>query len=199
MKRCITTLLLLATIAVVAREDAYANAQSVDVEKAARVKAAYLLNFVRYTQWPDQAFDEPDSPILLTEVGECENSDVLAEVIRRSEPIGGRPVVLQHAPYARDEINRQEFYRSLEESQLVYICSLGPEPVPTILDHLKGSDVLTVGDTPDFVQHGGMIGFVLEENRILFEASPKAIQRSHVTVSAKVLKLAKIVDGGGEQ
>jgi hypothetical protein len=105
--------------------------------------------------------------------------------------------VLEHAPYGSDDADRQEFYRSLEQSHLVYICSAGPEPIATILARLNPSKTLTVGDTPDFVENGGMIGFVFEQDRILFQANPKAIQKSRVTISAKVLKLAKIV--GGEE
>ncbi len=195
MKQCLHTFLLLATIAIVACSEVCAHAQALDVEKAGRVKAAYVLNFIRYSQWPDDAFEQPDSPIVVTEVGECDDDKALSEVIRRSQPIGGRQVTLEHAPYGSDDADRQEFYRSLEQSHLVYICSAGPEPIATILGRLNPSKTLTVGDTPDFVENGGMIGFVFEQDRILFQANPKAIQKSRVTISAKVLKLAKIVGG----
>jgi hypothetical protein len=196
MKRCFHSVLILATTLVVTCGALFADAQVVDVEKAERVKSAYILNFIRYSQWPEDAFAAPDSPIVVTEVGACENGNVLAEVIRRSPPVGNRQVVLEHAPYPSDESDRREFYRSLEQSHVVYICSIGPEPVATIIARLDGSKALIVGDTPDFVEHGGMIGFVFEQNRILFQANPSAIQKSRVTVSAKVLKLAKIVSGG---
>jgi len=191
-------LLLLATL-LVAGGGLCANAPTLDIDKAARVKAAYLLNFIRYSQWPSEAFPAPDSAIILTIVGDCPGSAAMAEVIHRAEPVEGRAIQLQLAPYAHDDVNRQEFYRSLDESHLVYICQSGPEPLKAILEHLASANVLTVGDTPGFVQSGGMIGFVLEENRIVFEASPKAIQKTRVTISAKVLKLAKIVDSGSEQ
>ena len=196
MKRYFHTGAVFVTLLAVAGGTMCAAAQVVDVEKAARVKAAYVLNFIRYSQWPADAFEGSDSPIVVTEVGECEAGNVLAEVIRRSPPIDNRQIVLEHAPYASDDGDRKEFYRSLDQSHLVYICSAGPEPIAAILEHLNGSKALTVGDTPDFVENGGMIGFVLEEDRILFQANPKAIQKSRVAVSAKVLKLAKIVGGG---
>jgi hypothetical protein len=167
--------------------------EAIDVEKAATIKAAYLLNFVRYTQWPDDAFEAPDSPIVLTAVGDCEISRVLAEVVRRSEPINGRRVALQHAPYPENDADRQEFWRSLDQSHLVFVCSVGPEPVDSIVERCGASKKLTVGDTPGFAADGGMLGFVFREGRIVFQANPKAIQKSQVTVSAKVLKLAQIV------
>jgi hypothetical protein len=171
----------------------HAFPDNIDVEKAATIKAAYLLNFVRYAQWPADAFEAEDSPIVLTAVGECEISRILAEVVRRSEPVNGRQVVLQHAPYPESELDRQEFWRTLDQSHLVFVCSLGAEPLATILERCGASKKLTVGDTPDFASAGGMIGFVIREGRIVFQANPKAIQKSQVTLSAKVLKLAQIV------
>ena len=47
---------------------------------------------------------------------------------------------------------------------------------------------------PRFAATGGMLGFVLRGDRIVFEANPKAIQTGEVVVSAKVLQLAQIVD-----
>jgi hypothetical protein len=196
MKRYFHTVVVSAAMLMVAGTAVRAAAPVLDVEKAARVKAAYVLNFIRYSQWPDDAFEGPDSPIVVTAVGECEGANVLAEVIRRSPPTGNRQIMLEHAPYPFDDADRKEFYRSLDQSHLVYVCSTGPEPIAAILEHLNGSKTLTVGDTPDFVESGGMIGFVLEQDRILFQANPKAIQKSRVTISAKVLKLAKIVGGG---
>jgi hypothetical protein len=101
--------------------------------------------------------------------------------------------VLQHAPYPESEPDRQEFWRTLDQSHLVFVCSLGAEPLSTILERCGASKKLTVGDTPDFASAGGMIGFVIREGRIVFQANPKAIQKSQVTLSAKVLKLAQIV------
>lgn len=174
-------------------------ALSVDAQKAARVKAAYLLNFARYTQWPDSAFESPGDPIVFTQVGECGVGEQLMELVQRSEPIDGHPLLLQSVTYPEKTGPDHEFLRSLDRSHLIFVCSLPPDRVQFILDHLGGSNVLTVGDIPGFCGNGGMLGFVLHEDRIVFEANPKAIQESPVAVSAKVLKLAQIVGEGGSQ
>jgi hypothetical protein len=172
-------------------------AQTVDPDRAAKVKAAYLLNFVRYTQWPDSSFDGPSSPIVLTIVGECDAARVLREAVERSEPVDGRGLALRHLAFAGEEPGA--LFRNLEQSQLVYVCSLTPEQTRTILERLDAANVLTVGDTPHFAAHGGMLGFVLRGDRIIFEANPKAIHTTELTVSAKVLKLAQIVENGSRR
>lgn len=173
------------------------RSQEFDYEKAARVKAAYLLNFIRYTQWPDSAFAGPDSPIVITHVGDENMARVLSEVVRRSGPIAGRPVVLRPVPGPGAASSQEEFLASLAGSHLIFVCGLPADASRLILEHLRGSGTLTVGDAPDFADSGGMFGFVLDDERILFEANPKAIQDSAINVSAKVLKLAQIVGEGG--
>jgi hypothetical protein len=172
------------------------RAEELDVDKAAKVKAGYLLNFVRYTQWPESAFEKPDSPIVITLVGSCDLENVLPDVCAKSEPVDGRRVEVQRASVEPGGDNAALF-SSLDRSHLVYVCDMTPEAIRPVLDRVSGSRVLTVGDVPGFATSGGMLGFVLREGRIAFEANPEAIQKSPVTVSAKVLKLARIVGKEG--
>jgi hypothetical protein len=189
--------LRVAAIVVVAATASLA-APEVDRTKAATVKAAYLLNFLRYAQWPESAFEYPTAPIVVTQVGDCEVGDVLPDVIGRSEPIAGHPLVLQRVAAHDAAPDRDAFLKSIERTHLLFVCPCPDEGVQAIVAHLKGSNVLTVGDTPDFADSGGMIGFVLQRDRIVFEANKQAIHESPVTISAKVLKLANIVGGEAE-
>jgi len=62
-----------------------------------------------------------------------------------------------------------------------------------LLQRYAGQPVLTIGDAGDFVASGGMLGLVHEGRRIVFEANPQAIQASRLQVSAKALKLARVM------
>jgi hypothetical protein len=182
-----------AAAAIVAVMAQRSDAMEVDRTKAATVKAAYLLNFVRYAQWPEDSFESPDSPIVITQVGDCEVGNVLPDVIGRADLINGHPLTLNRVVAPDAAPDRAAFLRSIEGSHMLFVCPCPDEGVQAIIEHLKGSTVLTVGDTPDFADHGGMIGFVLQRDRIVFEANKAAINGSGVTISAKVLKLANIV------
>ena len=176
-----------------------ASAQGIDAAKAAKLKAAYLLNFVKYTQWPENAFPDASSAIILTLVGQCDVTDLLEDVVSASDPVGGRVVTLRRSALpdpAGGDGQWHAVYESLKTAHLVYVCGLPIDRVRQILDSLAGTDVLTVSDVPAFAANGGMLGFVLRGDRIVFEANVEAIQRSHVSVSAKVLQLAQIVDSG---
>ena len=55
-----------------------------------------------------------------------------------------------------------------------------------------GNYCLTVGDVDGFTARGGIFRFLLEDNKVRFEANMDAVRRSRLRVSAKLLKLAKI-------
>lgn len=181
--------------------DFHAAAQTFDAAKAAKVKAAYLLNFIKYTQWPQDAFATPESPIVISVVGRCDVADELGETVAQSEEIAGRRIKVDVPPLPPPPIVPQEpaatsFYETLKSSHLVYLCGVDPEAGEEILRGLGTNAQLTVGDAPTFAARGGMLGFVLRDNRILFEANLEAIRSSRIELSAKVLQLARIV---GEQ
>jgi hypothetical protein len=87
-----------------------------------------------------------------------------------------------------------QFLQRLRQSHLVYFCGYDMSLIRSVLDQLRGTPVLTVSDVPRFAEGSGMLGFVLERNRIIFEANPKEIQNAGLVVSAKVLKLARVVE-----
>ena len=64
-----------------------------------------------------------------------------------------------------------------------------------ILTFLNQSPVLSVSDSPDFARFGGMIGFVLEQGRIVFDINRKSMGKASLEVSSKLLKLARMTWG----
>ncbi len=68
-----------------------------------------------------------------------------------------------------------------------------------ILEILQGAHVLTVGETDRFAQSGGMINFVLEENRVRFEINVEAADRAGLKISSKLLELAHVVAGSRDR
>jgi hypothetical protein len=62
-----------------------------------------------------------------------------------------------------------------------------------ILEGLGGASVLTVGDCKGFAEQGGMINFVLENDRVQFEVNRKAAEQAGLKISSKLLSVAKSV------
>src|SRR5258708_21680083 len=62
-----------------------------------------------------------------------------------------------------------------------------------LMQIVKGLPILTVGETPGFAERGGVIRFVLEDNRVRFEVNVEAAHQADLTISSRLLTLARII------
>lgn len=58
--------------------------------------------------------------------------------------------------------------QSLNGCHLLFISSSEKKRLAQILDSLRGTSVVTVSDLHDFYQQGGVIGLILEGNKVRF-------------------------------
>ena len=145
------------------------------------LKAVYLLNFLRFTEWPNSAFDNESSPIVLGVVGIDPFGSILDETMH-AEQVAGHPVVIKHFQ-SHDEIS---------PCHVVFVSSSETERLRSVLKKVKGS--LTVSDIDGFAQLGGAIGFYVENNKLRFEINLQALHETKAQVSSKLLRLAKIIN-----
>ncbi|MHC4428924.1 MAG: YfiR family protein [Planctomycetota bacterium] len=176
--------------------------QEIDEAKAAKVKAAYLYNFVKFVKWPDDAFAEADAPVVIGVVGEDPFGPVLDRTVR-DKRVGNRSITIRRikAPAPPNDPPEPDapaldpaVARELDRCHVIYIDQRGKEWCPQVLEHLRRKPVLTVSDVPTFARQGGMIEFVLEEGRIVFHINRKVAEECRLRLSAKLLKLATIVE-----
>jgi hypothetical protein len=154
-----------------------------------QVKAAYLINFLRYTTWPEGAAP-PRRELRVVVLGSRGFAGTLRGLLRQP---GGQPtpvVVVRLAP----GISRDVLRRELGQAHAVFVETEAWPDSAAVLAELSGRPVLTVSDAPRFARLGGMLGLVQQGSRIVFDANPVAIRDSGLQVSAKVLKLARIVE-----
>lgn len=177
--------------------EAAATPAPAEAVEAAELKAAYVVNFARYTEWPANRFEHAQGTLVVVVIGDDEVARELAEIAERADPIRGHPLEVRREPLSPPESWRRG--RMLEELRLAHVVYLGPDAedgVRELLADLAGLSVLTVGDVPGFAAAGGMIGLRREDLRVVFDANPEAIRAGGIAVSARVLKLARIVTTG---
>ena len=162
------------------------------------VEAAYLVNFLRYTQWPERHAPTPGAPIRVTVVGPPEVADRVRAVAAAAGPIDGHAIEVRNLSAPRgslaaplDSERDREAARMLRESHLVFFIDSAAYLHPRVLADLYGQPVLTVGNREGFARRGGMLGLTRRGGNIVFEANPGAIRNAGLVVSAKVLKLAR--------
>jgi hypothetical protein len=164
----------------------------------AEVKAAFLVNFLRYTEWPDSSFEGTAAPFRVVVIGDAEVAEALQAVVRRSTRVGNRALEIRSLQLAQRRLRGNEpLPEELRDAHAVYVGESDGESTVRLLEMLHDHDVLTVGGQTGFAASGGMIGLREEGRRIVFDANPEAIRTSRLRVSARVLRLARVVGPGG--
>lgn len=147
-----------------------------------KVKAAFMYNFMIYTKWPDSAFKNQRSPIKINIYGPETLSEAFNPLVKKM--IGRRKIVVAYkdAIDPNDAVHAAFFVKTKADLQ------------HRELSTTKNLPILTVGETPGFTRHGGMINFVMAGKKIRFEINPSAAQQAGLKISSKLLNLATIVD-----
>lgn len=148
-------------------------------------KAEFLERFTRFVEWPPASTAEAARPFVIGIAGK----DPFGAVIDRmatSRRIQGRDVRVQ----------RLTDPAAAARCDLVFIAASEARRLESILAVTASRPILTVGDTPGFAAAGVVINLVSEDDRIGFEVNEGAAARSGLRLSARLLKLAHLVDGG---
>lgn len=144
-----------------------------------QVKAAFLFNFAKFVEWPAATFPETNSPIIFGVMGESPFGKVFEDTVR-DKKINNRPVIVKPVP-------------TPQEGKTCHILFINPSEknrLPEIVEAVRSSSVLTVSETEQFIQSGGIINFMRENNKIRFEISDDAARRAGLKISSKLLSLA---------
>jgi hypothetical protein len=145
-----------------------------------QVKAAFLLNFTKFVQWPAVAFSDQRSPLAICILGEDPFGSWLDEIVK-GEAVNGRELVVQRIRRAPQAKSCQVLFVARQEKE-----------VPRILDDL-GPGVLTVGEGENFLEDGGIIAFVIEDRRVRFDINQRGAARARLTLSSRLMSVARSV------
>lgn len=143
------------------------------------VKAAFLYNFAKFVAWPAQTFPVVGAPFSLCLLGD--------------DPFGGFLDRAVSGKSVQDHAFAVRHLTDLEDApqcQMLFISASELSQWRRILATLAGTSVLTVGDTEDIVHRGGMIGFLMQGNRVRFIVNQDAVERAGLQISSQLLKVA---------
>lgn len=143
------------------------------------MKAAFLCGFAEFVEWPSAGKDDP---VAIGILGQDPFGPLLEETVS-NRALRTRALVIKRVA-------------TLEEAlrcQIVFVSSSEKRKVEEILHELAKSSVLTVSDIDGFADHGGMIGFTIEEKRVRFQINLEAADRARIQISSRLLKLARVV------
>jgi len=145
-----------------------------------QIKSAYVLNFIKFVDWPAGA---SDGKVTLCVMGNDPLRGTLSALDGRKA--GARVIHIQHVKYD-DE---------LKGCQVLFIGDSEQRWLTAIIRALNDAPVLTISDIENFAERGGMIGLSSQENRIVFEVNLASARFGKLLLSGQMLNLATHVYG----
>lgn len=156
-----------------------ARAQGESIED--EVKAAFLYNFTKYIDWPAAAFQDASDPFRMC-VAASPKFYRTVETLLAGETARGRPIQLV-APEPS----------TLHRCHILYTGAQEGSRFDASLLALSRRPILTVGESQQMFDRGGAILLVLDDSRVRFDVDVRAIEKAGLTVSAKLLRVARNV------
>jgi hypothetical protein len=151
-----------------------ATAQAQSVSEAA-VKAGFVYNFIKFTQWPAVREGAP--------VRVCAPAahPLDGQLIRlQGRNVGSRLIEVRTGVSPGEWRQCDVLFLGADDADRLYLLPSRPGPAP----------VLTLGDLPGFVDAGGMIGLRVEASRVRFDVNLGTAQAAGLVLNSQMLKLA---------
>ena len=148
------------------------------------VKAAYLPKFIPFITWPDSTFTAPDAPVTICVLGADPFGGKLEQAAGELKS-GERAIAVRHLPAAD----------AAASCQVIFLGKADEPEAEETLEAAKGKPVVTVTDSG--LKAHGVIIFVIEANHVRFDIDQAAAAQGGVTISSKLLSLARAVKPRG--
>jgi hypothetical protein len=176
LRPAVTGLALLLLCAGVARQ------VSAEEPSEYQIKAAFLLNFIRFVEWPADAFKIAGDPVVVGILGKDPFDGALEQIVS-NKTVNGRAVV----------IRRISDPAAARSCHVVFLAASETRRMSDVTSIVASRGLLIVGESDGFAERGGMINFILQDNHVRFQINPAAAERAGLKISSKLLQLADVV------
>ncbi len=188
----LTILVLVFSIAVTSSMAHADTAQSREYQ----IKAAFLYNFIKFVDWPEEKTADSNEPITIGIIGKDPFGDAFEPI--KNKPVKGKKVIVRRFKSLEElkksgEGNKSDKHPQIEairKCHLLFICRSDKNNLEEIIDLVKDYSILTVADTQGFLEANGIINFVMEEKKVSFEVNVTAAKRAKLKIRSQLLRLA---------
>lgn len=142
-----------------------------------QLKAAFLYNFATFTEWPPTAATQMTVCVL--------GHDPFGSAL---DSLTGKTV--HGAPLSTRRITTTDDAR---DCRVLFIGAESGIDLGATLAALKGLPILTVTEDKDAMRRGAVIGLVSDGGRVAFDINTAAARDGGLTLSSKLLRLARQV------
>jgi len=161
-----------------------------------QLKAAFLYNFIMFVDWPEEKMPDANEPVIIGILGDDPFGQAFEPI--KDKKAKERTVIIQRFGRWEDlaKLSREDSDRQIAEickSHLLFICDSERQQLQEIMHFIEGHNILTVGQMEDFLTSGGIIKFVIEDDKIRFEINAVSAAKAKLQIRSQLLRLAKKV------
>jgi len=150
-----------------------------------RTEANFLAHFASFVSWPENAFSDIHAPVHLCLFADVDFGNSLQELTKDVKPKGRRV-----------EVRSVKTPDQIRACHILFIGRDDAKKYGAILNPIRDLPVLTVGETPDFLDAGGIVNFVFGES-LQIDINLGAASRSDLKIRSALAALARHVINAG--
>jgi len=142
------------------------------------VKAAFLYNFTKFVEWPSVT----ESPVFSICILGDDPFESAIDRLTVGKLVGSRSLKVQRLKDGAEG----------KQCQIVFVGAAERTKVSKLVDSVRGTAVLTVGESAEFLRMGGMIFLSTQDGHVSVVINPAVTEAARLKVSAKLMTLAKV-------
>ena len=157
------------------------SAQSQPAFSEYEVKSAFILNIVKFIDWPAELPGSGGKTFNIYALGNdpmCETLDNLSGKFAKGKTVS---------------VKRVNSLRGLKDPDIIFVCRSEKNHIGDIMRFLENKSVLTIGDTDGYARKGIIINFYMEMQKVRFEINVEAARQAKLRISSRLLNLSRIV------
>ena len=149
------------------------------------IKAAFIYNSAKFTEWPQTAFSTENSPISLMVLDDDDFATKLANLLKDKKAHG-----------RSFQVKRVSSPSDARTAHILFVPANETKRFGSFYDTIKKTPVLTIGESGQFLDAGGIINLVFENDQLRFEIHPEAAESANLVISSRLMRLAKTIKKG---
>ncbi len=150
-----------------------------------------MYNFINFVDWPKEKFEDNDNLITIGIIGKDPFGQAF-EPLKNKQAKGKKVLIKRFISFKESKLSNDQI-EAIRKCHLLFICRSEKEQLGKIINIVKDHNVLTVGDMNDFLESGGIINFVIDDQKVRFEINNNAAKQEKLNIRSKLLRLAKKV------
>ncbi len=148
-----------------------------------KIKAGLIYNLMKYSNWPATVTNAGKGKLKLCLLGDDSMDEYLY-------PLQGRT-----AQQFTITITRINGVHEIQDCNMIFLHKGQEALQDSLIQSTAGKPIMTVSDIDQFVEHGGMVEFGMEDQKINLLLNKKTVTESHIIIQSRLTKLAKLVSG----